>query len=326
MTTAGIPPAAAQPADPPDEHAGEVSSPAREQFGQSPRNEGAGVTTAPTGVDLYENNGWFADATVSFMILKAWEYREDAKFAARFPLVKAQGRLRGAYLFGHPSLDAGKQAASFCTILKDCGFSAGDTAWLDHEVSDGKSPSWCSSWAQDVCGHVDAGLGLASGATGVYTFRDFIWQGNCSGLGQRALWLAVPSVLGQPPAANLGPWVAPVLVQYQVTSIDWDYFNGDAAAMKVFWGASAPAPAPQPATNWTDAMIANLPVVGTGGVTSGEDVRTVQGLLNARGAHLVIDGSFGPATRSALTGFQHSSGLAADSACGPATWAKLLRR
>lgn len=326
MTTAGIPADAASAAEPPDAHAGEVDSPARQQFSHVPGPDRATATASsvPTGVDLYENNAWFADATVSFMILKAWEYREDTRFAARFPLVKSQGRLRGAYLFGHPSLDAGKQAASFVTVLRDCGFGPGDTAWLDHEVSDGKSPSWCSSWAQDVCGHVDAGLGLASGATGVYTFRDFIWQGNCSGLGQRALWLAVPSVLGQPPAANLGPWASPVLVQYQVTSIDWDYFNGDAAGLRTFWGASAPAP--PPATNWTETIVNELPLVGTGGVTSGEDVKTVQGLLNARGAHLAIDGAFGPVTTSAVTGFQTSSGLSADGKVGPVTWAKLLRR
>ena len=321
MTTAGfdVSPDAADPVSPPDEHAGELESPARGQFTALGAGLpfGAGIPV-PAGVDLYENNAWFADATVSFMILKAWEYRADSRFAARFPLVKSSGRLRGAYLFGHPATDAGAQAASFCQVLRDCGFGPGDTAWLDFEVSDGKSPSWCSKWAGECCAAIDGGLGLPHGTTGVYTFTDFIWTGHCSGLGTRPLWFARPSVLGQVPQVNLGPWTAPVLVQYQVTSIDWDYFNGDAAGLEAFWGATAPV------TSWTETLVNELPTLSAG--SSGEDVRTLQGLLVARGRYVSVDGAFGPATKAAVTAFQSGAGLAADGIAGKDTWTALLRR
>lgn len=75
---------------------------------------------------------------------------------------------------------------------------------------------------------------------------------------------------------------------------------------------------------WTATLIANLPVLSLG--SSGDDVKSCQGLLNARGYALKIDGAYGPATRSAVTAFQHAKGLAADGACGPKTWAKLLNR
>ncbi len=59
---------------------------------------------------------------------------------------------------------------------------------------------------------------------------------------------------------------------------------------------------------------------------TGEQVRTLQILLNAKGpAYLVTDGEFGPATRSALRDYQAKNGLTADAVCGSRTWAKILK-
>jgi len=58
--------------------------------------------------------------------------------------------------------------------------------------------------------------------------------------------------------------------------------------------------------------------------STGENVRTVQYLLNARGASLTVDGVFGPSTAAAVSGFQGSVGLAADGIVGDATWAALI--
>jgi len=57
---------------------------------------------------------------------------------------------------------------------------------------------------------------------------------------------------------------------------------------------------------------------------SGENVRTVQYLLNAHGAGLLVDGSFGPATESAVEQFQSANNLQADGSVGDQTWPVLI--
>lgn len=66
-----------------------------------------------------------------------------------------------------------------------------------------------------------------------------------------------------------------------------------------------------------------LPVLKKGSKLS--EVKTLQRLLNAFGATLIVDGSFGPATDAALRNFQKNRGLEVDGSCGPATWNALLK-
>jgi peptidoglycan hydrolase-like protein with peptidoglycan-binding domain len=49
-------------------------------------------------------------------------------------------------------------------------------------------------------------------------------------------------------------------------------------------------------------------------------VQYLQQRLNAHGASLTADGSFGPMTAQAVRAFQSSHGLVADAVVGPATW------
>ena len=56
----------------------------------------------------------------------------------------------------------------------------------------------------------------------------------------------------------------------------------------------------------------------------GEAVKWLQWELNDRGFQCDIDGSFGPATETALRAYQTSAGLAPDGSCGPATRQSLL--
>jgi peptidoglycan hydrolase-like protein with peptidoglycan-binding domain len=53
-------------------------------------------------------------------------------------------------------------------------------------------------------------------------------------------------------------------------------------------------------------------------------VRSLQYLLNARGARLAVDGQFGSQTKAAVVRFQHSRRLAADGVVGAATWRALI--
>ena len=80
---------------------------------------------------------------------------------------------------------------------------------------------------------------------------------------------------------------------------------------------------PEPELTYVEVDMSQLPLLAEG--ASGEDVQTVQGLLLARARHIDVDGDFGPATTAALRAFQQDAGLEVDGACGPNTWAKLLR-
>lgn len=56
----------------------------------------------------------------------------------------------------------------------------------------------------------------------------------------------------------------------------------------------------------------------------GERVKTVQYLLNAQGSALTVDGSFGPASDSAVRSFQSARSLAVDGIVGSNTWQALV--
>lgn len=53
-------------------------------------------------------------------------------------------------------------------------------------------------------------------------------------------------------------------------------------------------------------------------------VRSLQYLLNAHGAHLVVDGVFGPRTDAAVRSFQRTHGLVADGIVGRRTWSAVI--
>ena len=55
----------------------------------------------------------------------------------------------------------------------------------------------------------------------------------------------------------------------------------------------------------------------------GPEVQWLQARLNAHGAGLEVDGSFGAATEEAVKAFQQSKGLEADGIVGPKTWVEL---
>jgi hypothetical protein len=103
----------------------------------------------------------------------------------------------------------------------------------------------------------------------------------------------------------------------------------DVSVFSVPWlqavsGGGAP---PAPPANWTEILMQTLPTLAQG--ASGEDVRTLQGALIARGHAVRVDGSFGPATAAAVMAAQRSFGFTGpdvDGKAGPKTWPKLFNR
>jgi len=57
---------------------------------------------------------------------------------------------------------------------------------------------------------------------------------------------------------------------------------------------------------------------------SSERVSVIQYLLRSRGQSVTVDGSFGPATRTAVKAVQSAAGLMADGVVGPKTWPALV--
>ena len=64
------------------------------------------------------------------------------------------------------------------------------------------------------------------------------------------------------------------------------------------------------------------PVISQGSV--GQPVRSLQYLLNARGAALAVDGILGAKTNAAVRAFQGAHGLVVDGIVGPLTWRSLI--
>jgi peptidoglycan hydrolase-like protein with peptidoglycan-binding domain len=56
----------------------------------------------------------------------------------------------------------------------------------------------------------------------------------------------------------------------------------------------------------------------------GENVKSIQYFLNARGQNLTVDGSFGPLTQAGVKTFQGAHGLGTDGVVGPQTWPVLI--
>ena len=80
---------------------------------------------------------------------------------------------------------------------------------------------------------------------------------------------------------------------------------------------------PQPTLSWIQEAINQMPTIEENS-TDALHVKMAQGLLNANGSNLAIDGGFGPLTLREVLAFQHQNGLAIDGIVGPQTWTRLL--
>lgn len=186
------------------------------------------------GVDVSNYAGdfnWAGTSGLSFGICRATEglggpgmNSPDPFLGWNWPRIKQRGLARGAYHFLHPGLDGAEQARYFVDVLSGQGLQTTDMLWLDNETA-GASPAQVASCARDFMATLSSLR--PHNPHGVYSFWDFIIEGNCAGLQEYPLWLAVfQSATPGAPA----PWRKWQLWQSGSGSgFDNDVFNGSAA-------------------------------------------------------------------------------------------------
>ncbi|MQY07743.1 peptidoglycan recognition protein family protein [Actinomadura macrotermitis] len=78
--------------------------------------------------------------------------------------------------------------------------------------------------------------------------------------------------------------------------------------------APPPSPGPSAGPKWPGRYLACPPTM------RGDDVRTWQAQMRARGWDLTVDGAYGPGSQKVCRAFQAEKGLAVDGVVGPDTW------
>lgn len=215
----------------------------------------------------------------------------------------------GIYQYVTANEDVTAQAREFCRLIGT--LRAGEYPLADWEEGAGDQSGRRAAWNRVVSGEL--GFAPGSGYSGLF-FAD---SHNLAPVE----WVAAYQAAEPSPPHLLWQFTD----RFQVPGVgmaDCSVFHGPVTELAGH--AYGGTPVNPPVIPWTETLVNNLPTLSAG--SSGEDVKSAQGLLNARGYTLAIDGVFGPATRSAVTAFQHAKGLVADGIIGPATWARLLNR
>jgi GH25 family lysozyme M1 (1,4-beta-N-acetylmuramidase) len=186
------------------------------------------------GIDVSNFGGdfnWAGTSGLSFGICRASQglgaagtNSPDPFLAWNWPRIKARGLARGAYHFLDPRLDGAAQASYFVQTLSAVGLETTDMLWLDNETT-GTSPAAVAACARAFMARL-ASL-RPRNPRGVYSFWNFIKEGNCAGLGSYPLWLAIFQTAT--PAAP-APWREWTFWQSgTATDHDNDVFGGTAA-------------------------------------------------------------------------------------------------
>jgi len=229
----------------------------------------------------------------------------------REQLLSGGAQFLGLYQYLVATEDAATQARALAALLGH--LNPGEYVIADIEEGAGPQQARWLAWADVMHGE----LGFAPGS---YSGLDFAYAAGLDPVDWVAAYQAtepaMPHKLWQFTDAYTVPGVG---------TADCSLFRGTIGQLRALAYGGTPAPA-QPAApaNWTETLLNELPTLAQG--ATGGDVRTVQGLLCARGHTVAIDGSYGVVTASSVRAFQSAAGITADSVAGPVTWAKLLGR
>jgi GH25 family lysozyme M1 (1,4-beta-N-acetylmuramidase) len=198
------------------------------------------------GIDVSNFSGqfnWAATSGLSFGICRASQglgaagtNSPDPFLAWNWPRIRTRGLARGAYHFLNPRLSGAQQASYFVETVSKVGLETSDMLWLDNEAA-GASPSAVAACARDFMTRLTSLR--PHNPCGVYSFYNFITEGNCAGLGQYPLWLAIfQSATPTAPA----PWHEWTIWQYSPGSDrDNDVFNGTPAQLTAWIRSFQPA-------------------------------------------------------------------------------------
>jgi GH25 family lysozyme M1 (1,4-beta-N-acetylmuramidase) len=191
------------------------------------------------GIDVSNYAGqfdWAGTSGLSFGICRASQglgaagtNSPDPFLTWNWPRITEKGLVRGAYHFLDPYLDGASQARYFVQTVSAVGLETTDMLWLDNETA-GSSPASVAACARDFMAELTSLR--PDNPRGVYSFYSFITSGNCAGLGNYPLWLAIyQSTTPGAPA----PWSAWRFWQSGGTSNhDNDVFNGSAAELSAW--------------------------------------------------------------------------------------------
>ena len=155
---------------------------------------------------------------------------------------------------------------------------------------------------------------------------------RCSTRNHQSHW-PTPSIAGR----STGD---PILANLHGLASKIGYWLSGALILGLFLTLAVPAAAARTATSPTEQSRASVqlaisaaipaanlptwPVLRQGSNAPPVTVRSLQYLLNAHGAGLVVDGTFGPRTNTAVREFQRAHGLVVDGIVGPRTWSAVI--
>ena len=210
--------------------------------------------------------------------------------AADMAYLKAGGKVRVCYLFGHPDTSATASVALFAGELAKLGMQDGDAVALDLEVTQGLPASKVAAWGLSVLRELETVFGRRPV---LYTFLSFAETGNCAGMGAYPLWIADPSSAAGKPRVP-APWKTWAAHQWRITGpLDRDVAAfGSQSAMRAALGRKAAPIVTE--TSWTaDGQTSLTALCGK------HPGWTPAGILRRTAVH---DGKYGPDMAAFLNG------------------------